>query len=157
MKLTFRVEHVHLHDECLILEINRMATAMENLKREVAEAKAGMASAKALLEGLRDRLSQMVDDSTSLKELRSEVDGLATELSDSTDALASAVVEPGAGESPAPAGGASGGVDQPTTGDVFIPSGDGSVNGPADEGTASEGPVENGNVNPGPADGEQPR
>jgi hypothetical protein len=150
MKLVFRVEHVHLHDECLIKELERMATAMENLKREVAEAKAGVASAKAAFAALVERLNQMVDDSTSLKELRAEVDGLAVELSDSTDELAAAIVAPGAGEEPAPEEPApSGGVDQPAEGGPFVPSGDGSVNGPV-EGDESAGPVENGNVNPGP-------
>lgn len=120
MRLTLRIEHVHLHDDLLTEEIIEMANAIEELRREVAEANAGVDSAVALIQGLRDRLDQMVDDSASLAELRAEVEALSGELSASTDELAAAVAAPA--EEPAP---------EP------VP----------DE---SAGPVENGNVNPGP-------
>lgn len=78
-----------------------MASALEDIRREVSEAKAGMESARVMLVALRDRLDQMVDESANYRELSEAVAGLANELSDSTDALSAAVEEPGSDEVPA--------------------------------------------------------
>lgn len=87
-----------------------MASALEDIRREVAEARAGQASAVQLIRGLRDKLDQMIDDSTSYKELSEAVAGLANDLSDSTDELAAAVAEEPA-EEPAPTEGSEGPTD----------------------------------------------
>lgn len=98
-----------------------MANALEALRREVAEAKAGQESAVALIKGLRDRLDAMIDTSADYADLQAQVEAMSTELSDSTDQLAAAVVEPGTGQNPT----------------TEVPG-------------ESTGPVDNGNVNPGP-------
>lgn len=77
-----------------------MANALEDLQREVSEAKAGQESAIALIEGLRDRLDAMVDSAASYAELQAQVEALSAELSDSTDALAAAVTTPAPTEAP---------------------------------------------------------
>lgn len=124
-----------------------MASALENMRREVSEARSGMESAKVLIQSLHERLDQMLIDTESLQELQSEVNDLSVELSKSTDTLAEAVVQPGTGEQPK-----SDVVTKSTSilelDENGVPVGTG---GPGVQPTESEGPVENGNVRPGPA------
>lgn len=75
--------------------------AIEDLRREVAESAGAVQSAITLIEGLRDRLDEMVDSAEDLAALQAEVSALSAELSNSTDSLAAAVAEP-APEEPAP-------------------------------------------------------
>ena len=97
LKITVR----HEYPWRLIRELKKMSIAIEYLRQEVAESKAGVESAIALIGGLRDRLDEMVDSTASLEELQAEVNALSAELSDNTDSLAAAVAAPPAPE-PAP-------------------------------------------------------
>lgn len=93
---------IEIHNYTHYPEIDQMSEAIENLRREVAEAKAGQASAIVLIEGIRDQLNTMLDTSRSFAELKAEVDTLATDLSDSTDALSAAVASPPTPAEPTP-------------------------------------------------------
>lgn len=75
-----------------------MGNALENIQREVAEAKDAQSSAIVLIKGIRQQLIDLAANATDLAAFKAEVEGLAVELSDSTDALGAAVAEDGAGE-----------------------------------------------------------
>lgn len=94
-----RIEIHHIHH---YPEIEAMSDALENIRREVGEAKAGQASAVALISGIREQLAQLVANATDLEALKTEVNQLATDLSDSTDALGAAMATDGGGAEPAP-------------------------------------------------------
>ena len=72
-----------------------MTQAIEDLRREVSEAKDAQASAILLIEGIRTQLEDMAENATELAALKSEVIALSADLSDSTDGLATAVANPG--------------------------------------------------------------
>ena len=85
-------------------EIEEMASAIENLRLEVANAVSGEASARKLIEGMVTRLEEMRVTSKNYDDLQSEVNSLSAELAAGTASLAAAVVQPAAGEPvPAPA------------------------------------------------------
>lgn len=146
MKLAILIEHVY--PKRVLKELREMASAIENLRREVAEARAGQDSAVALIEGLRDRLDEMLTSTESFAELQREVDSLSQDLSASTDKLAAAVVEPAPDEVPAeePADETPSEPAPLELDENGVPVGTG---GPGVQPSESEGPVENGNVNPG--------
>ncbi len=95
MRLTINVNHVHTYPE-----IEDMTLALENLTREIGEAKAGQASAVVLINAIREQLTELASNATELQSLKSSIEELAQELSDSTDDLAAAVGTPGEGEDP---------------------------------------------------------
>lgn len=77
-----------------------MSKALDDLRREVAEANAGQAAAVTLIEGIRAQLTELASNATELSALQADVEQLASDLSASTDTLAAAVAEPGTGETP---------------------------------------------------------
>lgn len=80
-----------------------MATAMENLVREVSETKGVIASAKALMNSLATRLRSNAGDPAAIQALADELDAeqaaLAQAITDNT------VLDAGSGSTPAPGGG----------------------------------------------------
>ena len=75
-------------------ELQAMSEVLDNIAREVAEAKTAHASAIALIAGLKTQLDQLVANATELGELKAAVSALSQDLSDSTDSLAAAVETP---------------------------------------------------------------
>ncbi len=57
-----------------------MAQAMDNLRREVGETKTVIASAKALLTNLADRLRSNAGDPAAIQALADELDGQQSDL-----------------------------------------------------------------------------
>lgn len=82
--------HIHHHTES---ETAIMA-ALDNILREVQEAKDAHASAIALITEFRAKLDEMAAGAVELEALRAQIETLSADLSASTDALAAAVVTP---------------------------------------------------------------
>lgn len=79
-----------------------MATAMENLTREVSETKGVIASAKTLLSNLATRLRSNAGDPAAIQALADELDAEQTTLAQAiTD---NTVPEPAPGPTPDPGG-----------------------------------------------------
>lgn len=78
-----------------------MSEAMDNLVREVAETKSVIASAKALLKNLADRLRSNAGDPTAIAALAAELDAEQTGLA---QAIAENTVAEDEPETPAPGG-----------------------------------------------------
>lgn len=74
-----------------------MAHVLENLQREVQEARDAHTSAVALIGGLKTEIQNLVTNATELDELKSALTQMTQELSDSTDTLAAAVAGDQAG------------------------------------------------------------
>lgn len=83
--------------------IDEMLEVIQDLRREVAEAKDAQASAVVLIKGLQAQIADLAQQATDLTQLKADLAALAQDLSDSTDALADAVTAPPseAGESEA--------------------------------------------------------
>lgn len=73
--------------------------SLEDIRREVQEAKDAQQSALALIVGLKAKIDELVHNATDLAQLQAELTALSQELSDSTDALVAGV----AANTPAPA------------------------------------------------------
>ena len=80
-----------------------MAQVLENLQREVQEARDVQSSAVALITGLKSKIDDLSNNATELSALKSALGDLSQELSDSTDSLAAAVTtDAGGGDAPTP-------------------------------------------------------
>lgn len=87
MRIEINIHH-HYESETAIM------AALDNILREVQEAKDAHASAIALITEIRAKLDEMAAGAVELEALRAGVETLSADLSASTDALAAAVVTP---------------------------------------------------------------
>ena len=69
-----------------------MTELLEQLRQEVSEVKTTAGSAVALIRGLKDQIGLLVRNATDLETLKAELGTLSNALSESTDELASAVI-----------------------------------------------------------------
>lgn len=80
-------------------QLRSIRMSLEDIRREVQEAKDAQQSALALIVGLKAKIDELIHNATDLAQLQSELTALSQELSDSTDALVAGV----AANSPDPA------------------------------------------------------
>lgn len=83
--------HIHLHHYYHYPELDAMSEQLDNLTREVSEARSVGASAIALIEGIAQQLRDMANSATELADLKTQVQTLSDDLSGSTDDIAGAV------------------------------------------------------------------
>lgn len=113
--MLFRFEkhiHHHHHHYYHFPEIEEMTNALEDIRREVAEAKVAQSAAAdaimALLQDQAEKIAQiatLLANAQELDEFRAQATALMQELSDSTDSLTAAVAatKPAPTEPEAPA------------------------------------------------------
>lgn len=86
MAFSLNIHHYHHYPE-----LDKMSEQLENIRREVEEAKTAASSAVALILGLKAKLDELLTIKGDYEALRAGVEALSTDLSDSTDNLAAAV------------------------------------------------------------------
>lgn len=92
---------IHEKLDLIIQKQNQMANEMEDLTAEVSETKGIMASAKALIEGFSQRLTEAGTDKTKLAALKADLDGGSSELAAAIAANplpGEVITDPGTGE-----------------------------------------------------------
>lgn len=75
-----------------------MSQQLDDIRREVSEAKDVSSSAVTLILGLKSRIDALLASELELADLKAQLAGLSQDLSDSTDALAAAVATDGSSE-----------------------------------------------------------
>jgi len=93
VKLLLEIHYYHHYPE-----LENMSQQLDDIRREVSEAKDVASSAVTLILGLKSRIDALLASELELADLKAQLAGLSQDLSDSTDALAAAVATDGSSE-----------------------------------------------------------